>query len=308
MKNLLLVGAICLPLFSISQDFENTDADSLVYDQFYSDSIYASFEDSVNNALQYEHGTIDLGDGIATLQVPAGFKYLNPDQSLYVLSTLWGNPPSPTLGMLFPEDMTPLSDQMTFAIELTYAEEGYVEDDDAEDIDYDDLLEQMQTEIHDANPQRQEMGYSSLELVGWAAEPFYDSDTKKLHWAKELQFEGTEENTLNYDVRVLGRKGYLSLNAISDISQLNTVQANMPQLISSVNFNDGFAYGDFNPDIDEIAAYGIGGLIAGKVLMKAGFIGLILKFWKIIALAVAGGLGLFKNKLAGLFSKRNSED
>lgn len=88
MKNLLLVGAICLPLFSFSQDFESTEADSLVYDQFYSDSIYASFEDSVNNALHYEHGTIDLGDGIATLQVPAGFKYLNPDQSLYVLSTL----------------------------------------------------------------------------------------------------------------------------------------------------------------------------------------------------------------------------
>lgn len=209
--------------------------------------------------------------------------------------------------MLFPENMTPLSDNMTFAIELTYAEEGYVEDDDAEDIDYDDLLEQMQTEIHDANPKRQEMGYSSLELVSWAAEPFYDSEAKKLHWAKELQFKGTKENTLNYDVRVLGRKGYLSLKAISDISQLSTVQANMPQLISSVNFNDGFAYGDFNPEIDEIAAYGIGGLIGGKVLMKAGFIGLVLKFWKIIALAVAGGFGLFKNRLAGLFGKRNNE-
>ena len=42
-------------------------------------------------------------------------------------------------------------------------------------------------------------------------------------------------------------------------------------------------YSEFNPDIDTVAAYGIGGLIAGKVLAKAGVLaaGLVLlkKFW-----------------------------
>ena len=124
-------------------------------------------------------------------------------------------------------------------------------------------------------------------------------------WSKQSNKLKVTEYARSHEDRPLYA---LVISSPDNISQLNTVQANMPQLISSVNFNDGFAYGDFNPDIDEIAAYGIGGLIAGKVLMKAGFIGLILKFWKIIALAVAGGFGLFKNKLAGLFSKRNSED
>ena len=63
----------------------------------------------------------------------------------------------------------------------------------------------------------------------------------------------------------------------------------------SINFEEGNRYSDFDPGIDKIAALGIGGLIAGKVLAKAGFFVLILKFWKFIAIgAVALFAGLRK--------------
>jgi uncharacterized membrane-anchored protein len=36
-----------------------------------------------------------------------------------------------------------------------------------------------------------------------------------MYWAKEINFGGDSENTLNYNIRVLGRKGVLLLNFIA---------------------------------------------------------------------------------------------
>ncbi len=104
---------------------------------------------------------------------------------------------------------------------------------------------------------------------------------------------------MNYNIRVLGRKGFLVLNAIGDIGVLGKVQEDIDPILASVDFNPGFRYSDFNPDVDEIAAYGIGGLIAGKVLAKAGIFAVLLKFWKIIALAVVGAFSAFRKKIFG---------
>jgi uncharacterized membrane-anchored protein len=147
----------------------------------------------------------------------------------------------------------------------------------------------MQQEIKEGNQERVASGYEAIELVGWASEPYYDHANKILHWAKEIRFGDADENTLNYNVRILGRKGVLVLNAISGMNSLPEVQANIATVTGSVTFEDGHSYFDFNPDVDEVAAWTIGGLVAGKVLAKAGFFALILKFWKLIAVAVAAG-------------------
>ncbi|MDP5170293.1 MAG: DUF2167 domain-containing protein, partial [Bacteroidia bacterium] len=258
-----------------------------------------AYMDSVESTLVYEHGEITLGDGIAVLQVPQGYKYLGPEGSKTVLTDLWGNPPSETLGMLFPEDISPVSDDFTYAIEISYTEEGFIDDEDAEDIDYDELLESMQEESVEINQQREAMGYESIEFVGWASAPYYDQENKKLHWAKELRFGDSEGNTLNYNIRVLGRKGFLTMNAIGDIDVLPQVNQHLNEVLASVEFTPGNMYSDFDPDLDEVAAYGIGGLIAGKVLAKAGFFVVLLKFWKIIAVAIAGAFAVFKKKIFG---------
>ena len=242
--------------------------------------------DSINQSFTYQYGTINLAGGKATLQVPEGFKYLDPEQSAYVLEDLWGNPPSETLGLLFPEAVSPLSDDFTFCVDMSYIEDGYIDDEDAQDLDYDELLDTMKDDILAENPDRVAQGYPSYELVGWASRPYYDQQTKKLHWAKELKFEDTEVNTLNYDIRVLGRRGYLNLNAIGDITMLNNFNANRDKILNSVEFTTGNTYSDFNPDIDEVAAYGIGALVAGKLLAKAGFFAVLLKFWRLLLLVL----------------------
>lgn len=252
--------------------------------------------DSISASYKYQTGQVTLGDGFATLNVPAGFRYLNAEQSKQLLEDLWGNPPGQTsLGMIFPENLGPL-DSAVWAFDISFEDMGYVKDADADDINYDELLADMKKDNVEENKQRQEMGYEAVELIGWASAPFYDKDKKVLHWAKELRFGDALSHTLNYDVRVLGRKGVLSMNAIGDMAQLDQVKQNIPSILSSVSFSEGNRYADFSESSgDKIAAWTIGGLVAGKVLAKAGFFAIIAKFGKLIIMAlIAGGAALWK--------------
>ncbi|WP_167855455.1 DUF2167 domain-containing protein [Hymenobacter fodinae] len=275
-KLLLLMAFVCLHL---STRAAGTPPDSA--------ALLKAYVQAVQDSLHYQTGHVALPDGVGEINVPKGFRYLDVAQSTKVLTKLWGNPSGENLGMLFPIDRGPL-DENNWAFVIQYDQMGYVKDDDADDIDYDDLLKDMQSDLVETNKERAEAGYGAVTLVGWAAKPFYDKQLNALHWAKELQFAGENEHTLNYNVRLLGRKGVLVLNAVGTPGQLAEVRSSIPGVMQGVSFSKGLRYADFNPKLDEVAAYGIGGLIAGKVLAKVGFFALILKFWKILLALLAG--------------------
>ncbi|MEL6134373.1 MAG: DUF2167 domain-containing protein, partial [Bacteroidota bacterium] len=293
--------AILLLLFCVA-----TTANLYAQDET-QDSVQIAIGDSLYITLpkmHYRTDTVTIGDDLATIVVPEGFKFLGREQSQYVLTDLWENPEDETtLGMLFPEDMEPYDMDMTYAIEISYSEEGYVDDKDAEDIDYEELLEDLQTDSKEDNKIRAELGYPTAELIGWATQPFYDQENKKLYWAKEIKFEGSEVNTLNYNIRILGRRGYLVLNAIGDIDVLPLVEQDASRVLDAVSFTEGNRYQDFDPDIDTYAAVGIGGLIAGKVLAKGGFFAVIAAFLakagKFILIALAGAGAFFRKMIFG---------
>lgn len=254
---------------------------------------HAFLIDSLSNALHYQQGHVVLPGGISELEVPRGFRYLDSAQSRTVLTRYWGNPNGTSLGMLFPENLSPLAEN-SWAYVIEYDPSGHVKDDDADDINYDDLLKEMREDMVDANKERTEAGYEAVTLVGWASAPFYDKTNHTLHWAKTLKFGDSPDNTLNYNVRVLGRKGVLILNAVGSSKDLAAIKASIPSLLSSVSFAKGQQYTDFNSGLDEVAAYGIGGLIAGKVLAKVGLFAVILKFWKLGLLALGGAWAAIK--------------
>lgn len=288
MKKVILLSVLLISsMFVYAQDLDEVEMTEEEMQLFYNNYI-----DSIEATFSYQTGEIILGDNIATINVPPGFKYVDGADGDRILTDIWGNPPSEagqgSLGMLFRENETPLSDS-SFGINITWSPEGYVDDEDAKDIDYDELLEGMQADEVEINELRTEMGYQSIHFVGWASPPFYDSDDKKLHWAKELKFGEAEGNTLNYSIRVLGRKGFLEMNIIGEMYVLPDVKKNINTILPSVNFTEGNRYADFNPDMDKVAAYGIGGLIAGKVLAKAGIFALLAKFWKLILI---GGIAM----------------
>ncbi len=262
--------------------------------------------------LPFQSGTVELGDGLATLEIPATFRYLDGEASKLVLEDLWGNPPgAETLGMLFPADISP-AEAEGWGVVITYDEDGYVEDDEAADLDYDEMLETMQADMVAENEERVEMGYEAIELLGWAEQPRYDAATHKLYWAKDLQFGDAENNTLNYNIRVLGRRGVLVLNAVANTSQLADIRRDMGDVIAFTNFNEGHRYEDFDPEYDKVAAYGIGALVAGKMAAKAGLfkglIAMLLAGKKFVLVALIGLGALLKKLFTGKLGEQTPEE
>jgi uncharacterized membrane-anchored protein len=255
--------------------------------------------------LDYQSGNIVLPNKVATLHLGGNYRYLDPANAEKVL-VAWGNPPgAETQGAIVPNNVDPFTEN-GWAVFLTYKDDGHVDDSEAAEIDYADLLKDMQEGTEDANPERKKAGYPELHLVGWAEQPRYDAAAKKLYWAQHLR--GSEgQDSLNYDVRVLGREGVLSMNAVAGMAQLGQVRQDMRPLIGIAEFNEGFRYADFNSKTDRVAEYGLGALIAGAAAAKLGLFGKLLAF---IIMAkkfiIAGVIGLFA-LIGKMFGKKKDE-
>ena len=256
------------------------------------------------NDLKYQQGQIDLRGGLATLTVPKEFNFLDSTDAETVLVKLWGNPPSEDkpLGLLIPAGMTPISSNC-WVVTISYDEGGYVKDDDASKINYDDLLKQMQKSVVENNKARQEKGYPAVDLLGWAEPPRYDAATHKMYWAKRFKVEGETGDTLNYNIRMLGRKGVLELNAIASVDQLPTIDAQTPQILGMVDFKEGNRYADFDPKVDKVATYGLAALVAGGALAAAAKLGFLKILWvgilaakKFIIIGIAAIVAFFKKR------------
>jgi uncharacterized membrane-anchored protein len=127
----------------------------------------------------------------------------------------------------------------------------------------------MKQAVADGNAERQKRGYRTVELVGWAAPPHYDAATHKLYWAKDLKFEGSQHDTLNYNIRMLGRQGVLELNAVARMGSFDEIDAQAPKILAMVDFKEGNRYADFDPKVDKVAKYGIAAMVAGGALVAA---------------------------------------
>lgn len=259
----------------------------------------------------YQKGLVTINEGIE-LTIPTDYKFVPKESARMIVENLWDNPEDSTvLGMIVKEDFS-LTNFGSWAFIVSYDEGGYVKDEDAQKIDYNELLKAIQEDEIEHNKQRNAMGYESMHLLDWAVTPYYDHDRKILHWAKKLKFGNEdiepEELTLNYDVRILGRKGVLSLNAVGIMEQLQDINAHIADVLSIANFKNGYAYRDFDPSIDDVAVYTIGGLVAGKVLAKTGILVLLAKNIKLIIFGLIALIGAFRKKIAGWFGKNKNDE
>jgi uncharacterized membrane-anchored protein len=256
--------------------------------------------DSMENAIKFKKGIVMLDAANVKLNLPKGFKFIDSEQGRFIVEKIWNNPPDEgVLGLIVPKDWT-LSADKSYAFIVSYEDVGYVKDDDAKEIDYTAMLKEIQSEEKADNEERVRNGYSTMHLVGWASSPFYDENRKVLHWAKEVRF-GSDEgspNTLNYEVRVLGRKGILSMNAVATMDELKLVKGEIDDVLDIAAFTDGNRYSDFDPGVDNVTEWTIGGLVAGKILSKAGFFALLAKNIKLIIAGIAALFGgiFFKKK------------
>jgi len=277
---LLCICLLQLSLFASAQETQSAEDDE-----------YIAWATQIWESLDRQTGTVTIDKAKAVLTVPESFYYLNAQDAEKVLVDVWGNPPGQSvLGMLFPAESTPF-DADSWAVTIQYEEDGYVSDSDADEIDYSGLLKQMKKDTRAESKERVKQGYQAIELVGWASQPYYDKEQKKMHWAKELSFADADVNTLNYNIRVLGRRGVLLLNFIAGIDQKELIDQNLDTVLDIASFDQGAQYSDFDPDIDTVAAYGLGALVAGKLAAKAGFLAGLLFFLKKFGVFIVIGIG-----------------
>lgn len=258
------------------------------------------------DGIEGQTGLIQLPDFHAQIEVPEGFLYLDVPQSRKLLIDYWDNPESnydDLLGVLVPSNNECFY-QISMAYVITYDNCGYIKDDDANSIDYDELLETMQENSKEINKSLPEE--NRFKLKGWTVNPHYDQLNHVLIWARTLEFMSGE--VINYDMRILGKDGLVSINAVVDPEDVEEVVSKESTMVQSFRFDKGYAYADFNPARDKVSDWTLGGLVAGSILAKTGVLSklglLLLKFWKIIAVGAVGLVAGIK-KLLG--SKKPKE-
>jgi uncharacterized membrane-anchored protein len=169
----------------------------------------------------------------------------------------------------------------------------------------------MQEGAEEQNAERKQAGYPAMHLVGWAQPPAYDVANHSLIWARELAVEGDRANGLNYDVRLLGRSGVLSLNMLSSMQDIGNVRSAAQSFGRSVSFEPGAGYTDFNASTDKSSGYGLAGLVAGGVAIgvakKVGLLAIFLKFGKVILLGLAAFGAVAWGAVRKIFGRKDEE-
>lgn len=169
---------------------------------------------------------------------------------------------------------------------------GYVKDDDKDALDADKMLESMREGQEQANEELKRLGRAELELPGWHVKPHYDEQTHNLEWAPLVRNKQNGKQTVNYNVRLLGRRGVTEATLLVAPDKFDAQMAWFRGALGGFTYNAGEDYAAFRQG-DKIAEYGLAALVTGGAVAVAAKSGLLSKLWKFIVLglaALAGGL------------------
>lgn len=240
--------------------------------------------------------TAQLGDGLASIKVPEGYLFADKTEARKIMEMM-GNPPSDQeIGLIAPAD-----DAKTWFVVFEYNEVGYVKDDDKDEIDADAILKSIREGTEEGNKERKEMGVDPIEIVGWFEKPHYDVNTHNLVWA--IEGKSKQDGLVNYDVRLLGRRGYVSATLVTDPKALSADLPHVQSLLGGFTFNEGNRYAEWKSG-DKVAEYGLAALVAGgagaaalKLGLFAQLAKLLAKGWKLVVVGFAALTGWVKRLL-----------
>ncbi|HKF24401.1 MAG TPA: DUF2167 domain-containing protein [Candidatus Acidoferrum sp.] len=253
--------------------------------------------------------TARLGD-IAEIKIPAGYQFTGKDGTRTFLEVT-GNPPSgDELGTIVPAAKSEEDKEFWFVL-FEFQDTGYIKDDDRDKLDPDGLLKTIRDNTEEANKERQRRGWTPYHIRGWYKQPFYDTQTKNLTWAMQgySTDEGKEENSVNYSVRILGRRGTMNVDLVLSPALVDTVLPKFDKLLTGFSYLHGSAYADFRAG-DKVAEYGLATLVAGGATAIAAKTGLLAKLWKLIVVGFAALVGMLKrwwNSLKKILSGKAAE-
>ncbi|WP_428738782.1 DUF2167 domain-containing protein [Sulfurimonas sp.] len=275
MIKLIVITLFCIPLWG-------------------EDIYQKEIEDAYNAGLQVlQQGPSKLAiRSQATLDLPQGVGFIPNPQATRLMKALGNRVNNEFEGMI-----VPISESAGWwYVTVDYTASGYIRDDDAKDWDSVEMLEQMKEGTEEMNKEFIKRGWPEIEVVGWVEQPTYFSHTHQMIWSvssKEKKQMQTNGAGVNYNTLVLGREGYVSLNLVTRLDQVEELKPTSKELIDNLHFTQGKRYVDVDMSTDKIASYGLAALVTGVAAKKLGLFAVIAaflaKFGKVIAIALAGG-------------------
>jgi uncharacterized membrane-anchored protein len=226
-------------------------------------------------------------EGILT--VPKGYRFTGQAGTRKMLEAMQNPVKDAEVGLLF-------SDEESWIVIFEWHDVGYVSDEEKGKLDPDAILKSIREGTEHANQQRKSKGWAPVEVVGWQQQPNYDSESKNLQWAVLGRSE--REEIVNYNTRILGRRGYMSANLVADPKQLKEAVPAYKSILKAFSYNTGGGYAEFRKG-DKIAQYGLTALITGGAAAVAIKSGLLPKLLKGLGVAVVAGLAGLKKMFGG---------
>jgi uncharacterized membrane-anchored protein len=199
---------------------------------------------------------IDLGHDVS-LKLPDRQSFLNQSEAKQLLERLGNFSNGNVIGLVASND-----EHATWFVTIRYDEQGYVKDTGR--IDSDELLSALKGGTEEANKERRARGFKALHVTGWSEPPQYDRALHRLEWA--VRASSDDGDSVNFNTRVLGRRGTVSLDLVCDPADLVADMPEVADLLQGTTFKIGARYEDFNARMDRIAQYGL----AGPILAGAG--------------------------------------
>lgn len=214
----------------------------------------------------------------ATFSLPVGDVFLPAEAAARVMQAYGQAVNEKVLvGMVFPA-----RDEGGWGAVLSFAKEGYVRDDDAQNWKADDLLHRMRVLQAQSNPVRKSHGVPELDVEGWAQPPTYDTTMHRVMWATISHKQGEPDDDahryVNYETVALGRDGHLLLGVASHLAAFNQSKIIADGLLADIDFDNGKHYADFDKTTDHVAEYGLAALVVGVAAKKLGLLAVFLAF------------------------------
>ena len=201
-------------------------------------------------SLRFQKGLVELPDSNVRIELGPAYEFLNSEDATRVLNEVWGNPEGEAvLGLITPERQTPFAAN-SWGIVLRYEAIGHVADGARERTNFPALITLLKAQAERLNGARRAAGYPNAELLGWASLPNYDLARHVLQWGMVLQIAGNPARTLNYEIRMLGRRGVLSMSIVANANQFPEIQQRIPGIVNMVSWAAGAEYDAYNEDVD----------------------------------------------------------
>lgn len=247
--------------------------------------------------------TAKLGT-VSQIEVPEGFVFLDGNGTRALLAASGERTSGNELGFLRPTNAP-------WSVFFEFDEIGYVKDAEKEKLDADALLDSIKRGTEAQNKNREAAGHPPLIVVGWEQPPKYNPESQNLEWAIRATSEG--QPILNYNTRLLGRKGAMEVVLVCDPDDLAATLPAYKKLLADHKFGTGESYAEYRPG-DKVAKYGLAALVVGGAAVGAAKLGLFAwlavffkKGFKVIIIALIAVVAMFKNVIAKILGRRSDQ-